>query len=115
MEAPVSASIEGDLIQAEIAAAKDTLDRYYDLTEKEYREQKARLATIEERLAFVEKRLGALDQATGTLAQSTGALGQATDTLRLQVKSMTESRIWRTLVKGGKLFSFGSGKGGEAR
>jgi hypothetical protein len=115
MEAPVSASIEGDLIQAEIAAAKDALDRYYDLTEKEYREQKARLTSIEGRLRALEQAAGALEQSTGTLAEATGALAEATETLRLQVKTMAESRIWRTLVKGGKLFAFLSGGGGEGR
>ena len=76
--APVSTAIESDLIQEEIAAARLALDRYYDLSAAEYRQQKERLASIEGRVAELEK---------------------ATESLRLEVESMMQSRIWRTLVK----------------
>jgi len=94
MTAPDSTIDESDLIQQEIAAAKDALDRYYDLTAKEYQEQKERLTSIEWRIGLLE---------------------QATEALRLEVKSMMDSRIWQTLVKGGKLLEkVSGGTGGDA-
>jgi hypothetical protein len=93
MTAPDSTIDESDLIQQEIAAAKDALNRYCDLTAKEHQEQQARLTSIEWRIGLLE---------------------QATEALRLEVKSMMDSRIWQTLVKGSKLIEKVSSRtGGE--
>lgn len=84
MTAPISEASDGELIQLEIAAAKEALDRFHELTVIEHRSQKERMASIEKRLESLE---------------------DATENLRQQALAMTQSKIWRTLVWCGKLIA----------
>jgi len=84
---------EADLIRQEISAAKDAIDRYHELTTTERRIQAERLKSIEQRLENLEK---------------------ATESLRQEILGVVDSRIWRSLVKGGKLIAKVGG-GGTSR
>ena len=88
MIAPISEASDGDQIQLEIAAAKEALDRFHELTVIEHQSQKERMASIEKRLESLEA---------------------AAETLRQQALAITQSKIWRTLVWCGKrIAGFGS-------
>jgi len=75
-------AIENEEIHREIAAAHHALDRYYDLSTFEYQAQKECLASIEDRLAKLEK---------------------AVMDLHCRVDTLCNSRIWRTLMRAGRL------------
>ena len=95
MTVPLTTATEYDEIHEEVAAARDAIDRFYDLTVFEYQAQKDRLASIEQRMLSIEERMVKLENSVA----SSHAI----------MDSLVNSRIWRTLARAGSLIQRGSG------